>query len=291
MKILFISKGDLPDLQSDMVLHGLKSLYGKDVIDINQCWYMYKDLKEKHWNERVPENGKSYGRGFTLFGLLDNLEINRTQIEERIYNKEFDLIVYGSIQRYQYCLHQVLECYPSEKIIFIDGQDQTDIIWQLVNKGLYFKRELIHNDKNLHSINFGIPEEKIYIGETKKRLQFATIVPGKLDTYIYNNEQDYYQGYRDAHFGITCKKGGWDCLRHYEILMNKCIPYFYNIDKCPKRIMTLFSKKICSEVNELIKEDLINNDNYFYLLDELFEHLKNKLTTKKIIEMVLNSTK
>jgi hypothetical protein len=31
------------------------------------------------------------------------------------------------------------------------------------------------------------------------------------------------------------KKGGWDCLRHYEIIGNGCMPYFENIEKCPKK--------------------------------------------------------
>jgi hypothetical protein len=291
MKILFISNGDFPDLQSDMILHGLKSLFGKDVIDVNQCWYMYKDLKEKYWDERIPNNGKSYGMGFTISGLLDNLDIDRTNIKERIYNKEFDFIIFGSIQRCKDNLDLVLKCYPKEKIIFIDGQDQTDIIWELVDNGIYCKRELIYNNENIFPINFCIPKEKIYIGETNKNLKLATIIPGNLETYIYDNELDYYKGYQDAYFGMTFRKGGWDCLRHYEILMNKCIPYFINIEKCPKRTLTLFPKDLCIEVNNLINENKITDDNYYDLLTNFLYILKNNLTTIKVAEQILNYTK
>ena len=291
MKILFLSAGNLPDFQSDMILHGLKTIYGKDVIDVNQCWYLYKDLKEKNWDRLVPENGKSYGKGFTLYGLLDDLEVDRANIDQKIYNKEFDLIIYGSIQRYQQHLDLVLKCYPRNKIIFIDGQDQTNILWELIDQGLYFKRELIHSDQNIYPINFCIPKEKIYTGEVDKKIDYATIIPGKKETYIYDNELDYYQGYRDAYFGITCKKGGWDCLRHYEILMNKCIPYFYNIEKCHPLTMTLYPKDLCIEINDLIKANQITNDNYFEYLQKFYYIIENKLTTVKIVEMLLNYTK
>ena len=41
---------------------------------------------------------------------------------------------------------------------------------------------------------------------------------------------------------------GWDSLRHYEILMNGCIPLFLNIDKCPERVLTNLPKKLLFDV-------------------------------------------
>ena len=38
-------------------------------------------------------------------------------------------------------------------------------------------------------------------------------------------------------------KGGWDCLRHYEILMNGCIPLFLDIKNCPKDTISTLPKK------------------------------------------------
>ena len=287
MKILFISKGYLPDYQSDMILHGFISLFGDDVVDVNQCWYMYKDLKNKHWAEIVPENGKAYGRGFTTTGLFENRNLDRSQIDQRIYNKEFDLIVFGSVRRFTQYLNLVLDCYPKEKIIFIDGQDQTDIDYNLVNKGFYFKRELIIDNKNLFPINFCIPEEKIFNGEVLKTVDIASIIPGVFKTYIYEHEQDYYQGYRDAYFGITHKKGGWDCLRHYEIIMNKCLPYFENIDMCPPKTMMKFPKQLCLNANNLIKQNKFDLRIYWEIVDEMHQYLKENLTTKNIAKYLL----
>lgn len=288
MHILFLSKGDLPDYQSDMILHGLVSLFGDDVIDVNQCWYMYKDLKNKYWSERVPNFGKAYGRGFTTTGLFNERNIDRTKIEQRIFQKEFDLIVYGSARRFTQYLDLVVSCYPKEKIIFIDGQDQTDINWNLVNKGIYFKRELIYEDAKLHPINFCIPKEKIYNGSFIKKIDIATIIPGVLKTYIYEDEESYYNGYREAYFGITCKKGGWDCLRHYEIIMNKCLPYFEDLDNCPPRTMFLFPKELCKESYNLIKRNQIDLAIYYELVKKMHEYLKNFLTTDRVAENMLN---
>ena len=66
----------------------------------------------------------------------------------------------------------------------------------------------------------------------------APLIPGKKSSQGYKSEQDYYKRYQDSIFALTYKKLGWDSLRHYEILMNGCIPLFLNIEKCPEKILT-----------------------------------------------------
>jgi hypothetical protein len=52
---------------------------------------------------------------------------------------------------------------------------------------------------------------------------------------------------------LTWKKGGWDCLRHYEILANGAIPIFEGFDDCPPDTMTSFPKALLkSATNELL---------------------------------------
>ena len=76
----------------------------------------------------------------------------------------------------------------------------------------------------------------------------APLVPGKLSTYIYDDEKTYYDMYSNSIFAITNKKLGWDCLRHYEILMNGCIPLFFNIEDCPKLILKTLPKERLLEI-------------------------------------------
>jgi len=77
----------------------------------------------------------------------------------------------------------------------------------------------------------------------KPKHLLAPLIPGRLNTYIYENEMDYYKMYQNSIFALTYKKAGWDCLRHYEILMNGCLPIFLDLENCPSNTMTNFPKK------------------------------------------------
>ncbi len=287
MKILYISNFNLPDFQNDMIFHGLRSVFGNDCIDSNEAWYMYEDFRN-YWNVRVPENGMSYGRGFTLYGKLPKIDIDRKNIYEKIKDKYFDKIVYGSITRNNMFLDEVISIYEKNNIIMIDGEDNTEINQNFFGKGIYFKRELIYEPTSyLKPIGFCIPNETIVNNISIKEKDYGHVIPGDPETYIYTDEVSYFEDYRKSYFGVTMKKGGWDCLRHYEILMNGCIPYFLNLEQCPKYTMTHFPKNIILDViNKINTESNILNF-YNEYVDILLEYTRNKLTTRKVIESIL----
>ena len=251
MKILFISSSNvkqdsrLNNYMHDIVLHGLREIYGNSVIDYPGVWYMYRDEVKR----RNYDISNLWGKGFTLYNLLSNYQqIDRTDIENKIKTNYFDFIIFGSIDKAQLFFDKSIN--SKSKIIFVDGNDSPFINKQITGKGVYFKRELISgNIKNVYSINFAIPKEKIVHTINPKPLNIlAPLIPGRYSTYIYENEQDYYQSYQNSVFALTYKKMGWDTLRHYEILMNGCIPLFLNIDKCPEKILTNLPKKLLSEI-------------------------------------------
>lgn len=288
MKILFISTADLPDYQSDMAFHGLRTLLKENCIDSREIWYMYSDLKQKYWNQRAPENGKSYGRGFTTCGLLDRLSIDRDNLEEKIKDKVFDKIIYGSVHRCQDYLSTVLDCYDKKDIVFIDGEDHPErIVSSLVDKGLYFKREIVYENENLLPINFCIPEQHILSSIPEKLQDYGKIIPGDVETYIFDDQDSYYKDYQKSYYGLTFKKGGWDCLRHYEIIMNGCVPYFPGLQDCPKSTMTLFPKDIVIKNNRLLELSGLPSD-YNDTVDQLLDHAKKYLTTTYLAQMILN---
>ena len=103
----------------------------------------------------------------------------------------------------------------------------------------------------LNPITFSISFDKIIKTIPLKTKLLSNLIPGKLETYIYNNETDYYEEYRKSYFATTTKKGGRDCMRHYEILANGCIPYFPNIENCPINTMALLPKNLILEGNNL----------------------------------------
>src|SRR5579859_2898410 len=100
-------------------------------------------------------------------------------------------------------------------------------------------------------IQFSIPEVKIVNSIPEKDRDFASLIPGNTSTYIYQEEADYYQGYQRSYFALTWKKGGCDCMRHYEILANGCIPYFIDLDKCNPNTMVYLPKQLIWEAMHL----------------------------------------
>ena len=244
MKILFIGAQNetnqyINDYMSDLILHGFRSLYGDDVIDYPGSWHIYNNQDEK-----IDSNkDKIWGKGFTTSNLLKNYDkIDRSDILNKIKKKYFDLVVYSSIRKNETFLDDVLKF--KNKFLFIDGEDDIFLSKKHYEKGLYFKRELREKQEGILPINFSIPKEKIVKDINKKPLNLLSpLIPGKLNTYIYENENEYYEMYKNSIFALTYKKAGWDCLRHYEILMNGCIPLFLNLENCPDQTMVNFPKE------------------------------------------------
>ena len=285
---------------------------------------MYKNESKK----KELDNSKIWGKGFTIIDTLNNYDsIDRNDIEKKIQTKYFDLIIYSSARRSKPFLDDVIKF--NNKVIFIDGEDDQFIDENLNKMGLYFKRELIKDQKNLLPIQFAIPKEKILRQvNTKPKNLLAPLIPGRLNTYIYNDEIDYYKMYQESIFALTYKKAGWDTLRHYEILMNGGLPIFLDIENCPVNTMRNFPKKDIINIKnkyetilqnyfptKIFKYKFLNfksfknyflnlfsnkkNIDYFIEKDEEIFELKSKLlnftkknlTTYKLAEYVINSLK
>jgi hypothetical protein len=270
MKILYLTKGDHVDYQNDCLLIGLKELFGSDVVDYN---------KQSHNYATFDENSAKamYGMGMSVTRILPDLHVDRTDVTSKIKNKYFDLIVYGSIWRCNDYLDKILQYYPTNKVVAVDGEDETHI-HQSYEKGIiYFKRELIYQHSRLFPISFAIPTTKVNFSKQKVK-DFSFINPLNKQTYIYTNEKDYYQDYKEARLAVTLKKAGWDCMRHYEILANGCIPYFLYIDQCPELTMTHFPKELCRQINSEISI-LSPTEIYNRYFDRFEKHLLENNTT------------
>jgi hypothetical protein len=279
MKILYLTKGDHVDYQNDCTLIGLKELFGSDVVDYNKQHHNYDTYD-------VQEAKKLYGMGMSVTRVLPDLTVDRTDITSKIKNKYFDYIVYGSIWRCNDHINEILKYYPPNKIIVIDGEDETNI-HNVFNLGVnYFKRELIYTHEKLLPISFAIPTSKVNFNKNKIK-DFSYITPHDTKTYIYNNEKDYYNDYNEARFGVTIKKAGWDCMRHYEILANGCIPHFLDISKCPDSTMVNFPKKLCLEVNNLLQSNTAT-DVYNDYKEKFEQHVLDNNTTKQLANYIIN---
>jgi hypothetical protein len=101
---------------------------------------------------------------------------------------------------------------------------------------------------------YAIPDEYIVKQIPEKTRVFAELTPsfGGKATYKFGPGQqaEYYKHYQTSRFAHTKKKGGWDCLRHYEILMNGCIPVFEGLEKCPSKCLVFFPKELVLKANK-----------------------------------------
>lgn len=274
MKLLFVTNANGPDYMSDMVFHGGKSVFGKDFYETTKMSYMYDDVMNKQ---------NLYGRGFTMYGKISNQLYNPcpSNIVELIKNKFFDKIVYGSIWRCNLYFDLVSKVYKKEDIIVIDGEDEVDRFnFNYVGKSKYFKREYNQGQNEVYPINFSIPEELV-LNETKsKEKLISDIIPNFNQSYVFENENDYYNEYAKSWYAHTQKKGGWDCLRHYEIMMNGSIPIFKDLKNCPEKTLFFFPKKQIIDFNKDMSSIKEQND---FILD----YCKNNLTTKKLIKYLI----
>ena len=264
MKVLYISDGNSPDYQCDVLFHGLRSLLGPNLVELNHVWHMY----ESSFRVDGRQKEELYGRGFSLYGTLPDCPVDHSRIEEEIANHSYDFIVFGSLLRCQTHLMTVIQHYSPEDILFIDGEDHHHLIKLFLNRGLYFKRELEHPHPGVFPIHFGIPKEKILPKPTPKTRVLAHMDPNDPSTYIYDTEEAYYGGYQESLLGLTSKKAGWDCMRHYEILANRCVPLFTDIDDCPALTLHRLPKIEISFLKSIYKDLKSRGEESFLLAPE-----------------------
>ena len=98
--------------------------------------------------------------------------------------------------------------------------------------------------ENLLPISFSIPAEKILSGPLPQKTkdfpkhivdpEVCAAIPGAVSRYAFEKESDYYADLQQSRFGITMKRGGWDCLRHYEIAANSAVPCFRDLQDKPE---------------------------------------------------------
>lgn len=153
----------------------------------------------------------------------------------------------------------------------------------------------VNSNENIFPFSFYIPDECIVNEIPEKTRLLASIIPGDMSTYIFKNkEKEYNEMYKKSRFAITKKKGGWDCLRHYEILMNGCIPIFENLNNCPKHTLTTYPKHLNDEAYDLYN-NWIENEEYINKYNELclkfLEHTRQYCTVSAELSYFLNNIK
>lgn len=298
------------EYMTDSLFHGLRSILGNEIVDFPRLWHMYKDDKILY-----PERFTGlYGKGFTLYGLLpDDSGIIRDDIKDQLEGKKFDLVIAtvhcsAGDSHQREIVFQKLEYlsrfYCRNQLIFIDTRDQSSVLYDFApNIARCFKREFNEWNEAL-PISFSIPKEKIVDTIKEKTQYFGKAIPWH--PYSFNNEHEYYEDYQKSWFGYTCKKGGWDSMRHYEILANGCVPFFTDLNECPKTTLTpFFPKEMLLEVLSMkgintsrnflgkrfergtIDFDKFDVEKYKTLNIMLLDYTRSRLTTENMAKYLL----
>ena len=271
------------DYMDDCLSIGLKELYGPELVDIEKRKHIYQSFE-------IQNAKKMYGGGMTVTRVIPDKEVDRSDIENKIKKKHYEIVVWGSIWRCNKYFDLVSKIYPMNRMAIVDGEDHQDLHPYWKSGVPYFKRELGNNmQKNIFPISFALPTCKTNICNEKTK-DFAYISPSFKHTYIYTSELDYYQDYNESRFAFTEKKAGWDCLRHYEIIGNGCIPYFHDIEKCPEHTLHNFPKEICKNVkNEITKYRAKNV--YEKYAEAIHSWFISHNTTEKLAEYFISTIK
>lgn len=270
-RILFLTAGH-EDYLADGLLHGLRTLLGADVVDYPKAEFLYETYPR-------DRRGNLYGRGFSLYALLPDLEVDRNRVFERARGGEFDLIVFADIWSTFGVFAELAPTIAATPMAVLDGADREEpypyagVWWRrpawwtlprAQTRATYFKRELtpltgwfrsylllppalasrLPSIRRMREIAFSFPREKILDGPApaKQRLLASHVVDPEVasrlgvgTSYAFSDESAYYADLRASRFGVTTKRAGWDCLRHYEQAANGCVPCFRALDSKPQR--------------------------------------------------------
>lgn len=292
LKVLFINNFAQPDYLSNMLYIGLASRKDIELYTYAAPFHLIKDIG---WDDKFVVNSKWEGvvkvPGFTVCGKVNKGPIIDfpQEIKVKIQNRFYDKIIYSTIWRDQMYFEEVTKSYSKKDIILIDGDDHDLVLEPVVGKGVYFKREMYSDRTDINPIAMAVPDTTLLSFSPINKSQFFGIVyPGKPETYIFKKEDTYYYDYFKSYFGVTFKKGGWDCLRHYEILANRCIPYFIGLENCPKNTLFNWPKKMILKTNEYAKSCIVPLE-YEYLLEELYSYVKQNMTTSALAKYVIET--
>jgi hypothetical protein len=283
MKILYITTVN-PRLQGDfqevIILNGLRSIVGDCCIDYPRKKVMYGDYSD------TPQR-ELHGSGFTLYTIpLDEIKNELRNLDN------IDYILYGVADTYG------ITDYPEinklcKNIWYIDGHDD-----ERIRKVPCFKRELFSNEENVYPTGFGIPHYQIRPINMNKTQLFQKTAPyhsifktatdlGTRFHHIFNNEEEYFEDMANSWFGLTSKKGGWDSLRHYEIMASGSLLLFRDYDKKPEQCspqnLPCFSYSTMEELENLMSRLVVNNkptDEYINMLFEQRDWLLKYGTTE-----------
>jgi hypothetical protein len=105
---------------------------------------------------------------------------------------------------------------------------------------------LCHSKYGVWPISFSYPRKSYAQSSALRSRLVARIIPGT--PYSFSDENSYLQEYNMSYYGMTHKKGGWDCFRHLEILNAGAIPLMPDSSDIPQFSMVHYPKDAMAHI-------------------------------------------
>lgn len=315
MRILFITTDENKNLHvkgrsqgdchENVALIGLRQLLGNNCVD-----YPRKKILYHEWDN--VDKDSLHGKGFSI--LHEPIKDIPDDCRD-LTNQTFDVILYGT--SFNYGMTDIPELEAKCKVKFyIDGND---LIGHAPN-GKYlnynnnrvignqtspaFKTQLLKLEPNLHTFGVAVPESRILDIDFSKKCKLfqksypreALFEPKEVNRshYCFTEEDEYYADMAKSWFGLSCMRGGFDALRHYEIIAAGALLLYrdYHVKPpfCPPISLPTISYSSLDELHTIMNSLVIDNKPtkaYMDLLLEQREWLKNNATEKAIGKYVL----
>ena len=270
MRILFLTSSEA-DYLADSLLLGLRQIFGANIVDYPRCDALYRNCPAAIQSQirghgftlytglldDVPVD--RYGIGAKLMrGVYDLIIISDiwrqfgffTQWRPYLHPGN-TLIVDGADtpQVYPHAGHWWRRPYfwglprASDGFLYFKrerGPESRFDLWHKLLPDFCLKK--LPNYRGLRRISFGFPSDKIVVRDPIKTKDFprhivdeevASRVSGSGTGYGFTSEAEYYADLQASRFGVTTRRAGWDCLRHYEIAANGAVPCFRDLQGKP----------------------------------------------------------
>jgi hypothetical protein len=230
-RVLFLHANS-EEYMADSLLHGLRLVLGEGVVDVPRRDALYDDLPSKR-------RAQLYGRGFTLYGRLPEVAVEREGWMDRALAGEFDAVVFADIWRFwapwvQLRPHLRELRQKGVRLVAIDGGDGTVLFphgprwwrqmrpWPLPRvEGRIdvYKRELAPSTawtraygllpprlaarllRNVRPLAFSIPEDRLARGdEVKRKLLARHVVDPEVARLVSDGQTKYAFESEDAYY-------------------------------------------------------------------------------------------
>ncbi len=303
MKVLFLCTRN-PNTQGDYLeltlVHGLRNLLGEDFVEFPKKKILYGDFSESPINEL-------HGKGMTFCtSPIEDITYDRDNLRPI----DFDVIIHGSgfIYGDKWNVNHSNQFYTDGNDLYGNAERKIVYMGQSIIGAQFlskcFKRELVEELSSVWPIGFGIPANKITpINLQIKNQLFQQTAPADAcfknnSTQKFNTEEEYYKDIQQSWFGLTCAKGGIECLRHYELMANGSVLLFKDYNNKhplmePRNLPTVSyytEKELYDIINRLVIDNKPTKD-YIELYEAQQKWLIENGTTLARARYVMNKIK